>query len=106
MLLSETAVREPEGLGWPVYQRLTDLGRMQKSLEEGGDKFEQIANVKTIIKAYKSKKLGWAGLITYWSKGKKLCEPRPFDWDEFEAINSRHDGSKGFWTEGVSIPCT
>lgn len=52
--------------------------------------------------AYRSKSLPWAiGLVTYWAKGKQLCQPRPFDWDEFEAINTANEDHKSFWVEGV-----
>lgn len=69
-----------------------------------GDKNSQIPNIQAILQAYRSKSLTWTdGLVTYWAKGKKLCEPRPFDWDEFEAINSANGGHKSFWVEGVSL---
>ncbi|KAJ5983909.1 hypothetical protein N7481_006008, partial [Penicillium waksmanii] len=42
------------------------------------------------------------GLVTCWSKGVKLSEPRPFDWDEFEAINRKHDGHEAFWVERLA----
>jgi hypothetical protein len=68
-----------------------------------GDKNNQMANIKSILEAYRTKSLPWVtGLVTYWAKGKQLCQPRPFNWDEFEAINAPNGGDKGFWVEGVS----
>ncbi|KAJ5640183.1 uncharacterized protein N7484_008045, partial [Penicillium longicatenatum] len=40
------------------------------------------------------------GLVTYWSHGDQLCQPRPFNWEEFDAINDAHEGYVGFWVEG------
>lgn len=70
---------------------------------KGKDSYCQIPNIDALINAYETKSLSWnPGLVTYWSGGRKLCEPRPFDWDEFEAINKANAGFKSFWTEGVS----
>ncbi|KAJ5171983.1 hypothetical protein N7492_004576, partial [Penicillium capsulatum] len=62
----------------------------------------QLENIKAVIKAYEDGSLDWRqGFVTYWSKGKQLCQPRPFHWDEFEAIYDKYDGHNSFWTEGV-----
>jgi hypothetical protein len=61
-----------------------------------------LKNIKAITKEYKSGRLDLTGLVTYWSKGKQLSQPRPFNWDELEAIQKRHGDSQGFWVEGVS----
>lgn len=91
-----------------VIKRLAILMEIQEDLETKDDKTEtktnQLSNVKALVKAYRSHELEWhEGLITYWSHGKKLCEPRPFDWDEFEAVNDKYEGHKGFWVEGSDV---
>lgn len=80
---------------------------MKSNIERGidSDKDKQLPNIKSIMYAYENHHLDWTpGLVTYWSKGQPLCAPRPFDWDEFEAINKANDGHKSFLVEGVSIP--
>ncbi|KAJ5116149.1 hypothetical protein N7456_000497 [Penicillium angulare] len=97
---------EPLNLGLDVYERINALEMIRYSFEEGkyDDTYEQLPNVKSLLAAYRSKDLTWLpGLVTYWSKGKRLCEPRPLDWDEFEALSRASNGEKGFWVEGVSI---
>ncbi|KAJ5915125.1 hypothetical protein N7454_011237 [Penicillium verhagenii] len=93
------------GKSWAVVQRIESLESMQKSLEdsEEEDEYKQLANVKALLKAYKSGELDWyaPGLVTYWSHGRQLCQPRPHDWDEFLEVNIKHDGEEGFWMEGV-----
>jgi hypothetical protein len=65
------------------------------------DSTEQRRNIRAILQAYRSKKLVWyPKLVTYWPNGQQLCEPRPFDWDEFEVINHAHGGHKGFGGKG------
>lgn len=67
-------------------------------------KARQLENIKAVIRAYKKGRLDWReGYVTYWSKGKQLCKPRPFDWDEFEAIYDGYNGHESFWTEGVGF---
>lgn len=95
--------RFPSGLSWDVVQRLASLERIRAHLENIRDPDDEIANIDAIMKLYKSGDLTWnRELVTYWSKGKQLCQPRLFEWDEFEAINAKHEGHKGFWVEGVS----
>lgn len=91
-----------EQLSWDAIQRLHQLEDMRIDLESTEDEYEQLPNIEALIEAYQSGQLYWnTGLVTYWSKGVQISQPRPFDWDEFEAINSHHEGYKGFWTEGV-----
>lgn len=98
------AVGEPKGLSWAVIQRIDTLKLAQTHLREQGDRYDQLKNLEAILTAYRRRKLDWNDdLVTYWSYGKQLCQPRPFRWDEFEAINSAHQGTKSFWTEGVSF---
>lgn len=67
-----------------------------------GDQWNQLPNVNALIEAYQNGTLrSWPRLVTYWSRGRQLSQPRPFDWDEFEAINYDHNGEEGFWVEGV-----
>lgn len=95
---------EPAGLSWPVVQRLQTLGGTLKWLQSEDDKYELVANVTNIMAAYRSGQLRWnPGLVTYWSKGVQLCQPRPFKWDEFDLINAEHAGHTGFWVEGVCL---
>lgn len=95
--------RFPSGLSWEVVQRLASLERIKAHLEKIEDPDDEIENINAIMKQYKSGDLTWnRELVTYWSKGNQLCQPRLFDWDEFEAINAKHQGHKSFWVEGVS----
>ncbi|KGO36714.1 hypothetical protein PEX1_026270 [Penicillium expansum] len=91
-----------EELSWDTIQRVHALEAMKTDLTSTADECEQLPNIEALLEAYKSGELDWNnGLVTYWSKGVQISQPRPFDWDEFEAINSHHEGHKGFWTEGV-----
>ncbi|KAJ5938750.1 hypothetical protein N7466_001884 [Penicillium verhagenii] len=96
------------GKSWNVVQRIEMLEIMQKYLEgtKDGDEYQQLANVKALLEAYKSGQLDWnaPGLVTYWSHGVQLCQPRPHDWDEFLEVNREHDGEEGFWMEGSRDP--
>jgi hypothetical protein len=93
---------EAEDLSWNVVQRLDDLENIRSWLEKGNDDDDQISNVHAIIQAYTVGDLDWnAGLVTYWSKGKQLCQPRPFKWEEVLAISEKHKGHIGFWVEGI-----
>ncbi|KAJ5214883.1 hypothetical protein N7468_010562 [Penicillium chermesinum] len=91
---------ERDDLSLPVLRRIQDLRRLGEALEEGGDT-DKLPNVRAILTAYRTKNLAWTDLVTYWSKGQQLSQPRPFDWDEFEAINAKHQGHKSFWVEGI-----
>jgi hypothetical protein len=98
------AATERSDHSWDVIQRLDMLKTIQKHFEDKEDKYDQLPNVKAIIHAYRSKKLDWIpGLVTYWSHGTQLCEPRPHDWVECNALNDKYDGTKSFWVEGVSL---
>jgi hypothetical protein len=88
---------------WDVLQRIDSLKTMEKWFETEQDEYNQLPNVKALLEAYRSRKLDWyGGLVTYWSHGRQLCEPRPHCWHEFEAINRKHKGWESFWVEGVS----
>lgn len=95
--------REDSALSEAVVQRLESLDSLWESIYKAGDRFEQLVNIEAVMDAYRSGELQWNGLVTYWSFGSQLCQPRPFNWDEFEAINERYEGSMSFWTEGVSV---
>ena len=61
-----------------------------------------IQNIDAIMETYRSRKLKWnPQLVTFWSKGKQLSKPRPFDWDELEAIKKELATRGSFWVEGV-----
>jgi hypothetical protein len=96
-------------LSWPVVQRVETLEKILKWLpkEDPEDEWQQLENLKALMKAYKDKSLDWTpGLVTYWSKGFKLCEPRPWEDEEFMHINVKHKGHTGFWVEGVWRSCS
>lgn len=96
---------EDKGISWPALHRIDALAILDIALQ-GGDTKNQLPNVRAILSAYRNKTLLWTnGLVTYWSKGKQISQPRPFVWDEFDAINSAHQGHDGFWVEGVGDPC-
>jgi hypothetical protein len=84
--------------------RIHELETMRTDLKNSGDSSKQLQNIKALLSAYRSGRLDWnPGLVTYWSNGVQICQPRLFEWDEFELVNSEHEGNKGgFWTEGVS----
>lgn len=93
---------EPNGLSLQVVQRLHDLKAIEKTLEQR-DVWKQLPNVQSLMEAYRSKKLVWEeGSVTYWSRGSQICKPKQFKWKDFEEVNRKFDGYKGFWVEGVS----
>ncbi|KAJ5699041.1 hypothetical protein N7462_001046 [Penicillium macrosclerotiorum] len=94
-------VKAPPHSSWDVVERIDRLHQIQEEIEKQGDGYEQIPNVRSILTAYQSGELDWTGLVTYWSHGNQISQPRPFDWDEFEAINKKYEGSKSFWVEGT-----
>ncbi|KAJ5425036.1 hypothetical protein N7465_000106 [Penicillium sp. CMV-2018d] len=96
---------QPAGLSWPVVQRLDTLQGTLEWLQKGNDEYELVANVTNIMAAYRAGQLRWIpGLVTYWSRGAQLCNPRPFRWDEFKIINAQYAGHTGFWVEGLDGP--
>ncbi|KAJ5957464.1 hypothetical protein N7501_011743 [Penicillium viridicatum] len=93
-----------EELSWETVQRVHQLETMKTDLANTTDDYEQLPNIEALLEAYKSGELVWnTGLVTYWLKGARISQPRPFDWDEIEAINSHHQGYKGFWAEGMKL---
>ena len=93
------------GRSYEVAQRLDELSDIQKHLILEEDEFDQLPNVRALMLHYKTGKLQWnEGLVTYWSHGKQLCQPRPFKWDEFFRVNKKYKGYRSFWVEGVSSP--
>ncbi|CAG8198880.1 unnamed protein product [Penicillium nalgiovense] len=96
---------EPVGLSWSVVLRLDTLTTMLEWLSSKNDEWDLVGNVTNVMAAYRSGNLRWTpGLVTYWSKGVQLCQPRPFKWDEFDFINAKHDGHTGFMVEGGQVP--
>ncbi|KAJ5084120.1 hypothetical protein NUU61_008699 [Penicillium alfredii] len=96
---------EPEIQDENVAQRLHWLKFTEAELVKDGDKGEHLPNVRALIKAYRSGKLAWDETkVTYWSKGKQLCEPQEFDVEGFKKINLANNGHKGFWVEGGEKP--
>ncbi|KAJ5287739.1 hypothetical protein N7478_003425 [Penicillium angulare] len=96
-VLEKVMARFP-GVSPHVAERLEILEAQGKYLIERDDDLELVSNVRNIISAYKSCQLDWyPGLVTYWSHGKRLCEPRPFDFQEFAEVNRKHKGWSGFW---------
>ncbi|KAJ5100541.1 hypothetical protein N7456_006593 [Penicillium angulare] len=98
-----------------VRIRLDHLYSIAKDIEIHGSgdsespsrnvKNTQLPNIRAVIDAYYARKLEWTpGLVTYWSRGKQLCEPRQYNWDEFEAIYKKHNGHESFWVEGAATP--
>lgn len=94
-------VDEP-GLDWTTVQRLVDLEGTKQWLIAHGDRYKLLSSVIAIMAAYRAKKLSWIpGRVTFWSFGRKLSEPKPFDWSEFGRLSEKHGGSQGLWVEGV-----
>ncbi|KAJ5691537.1 hypothetical protein N7488_012272 [Penicillium malachiteum] len=91
---------ESQDLSESAIKRIASLRETELGLQEKGNT-SQLVNVQAILAAYRSKALDWtAGLVTYWSGGQQLCQPRPFSWDEFEVINDACNRSESFWVEG------
>ncbi|KAJ5580244.1 uncharacterized protein N7459_006229 [Penicillium hispanicum] len=101
----EMMSKEPEGLSWESVQRLDHLKLIEEYYEDKDDT-KQLANIRGVMQAYRSKRLAWTQeLVTYWASGVQLCQPRPFDWDEFEAIyDDQMEKNASFWTEGIGSP--
>lgn len=73
-----------------------------KSLYSQRDPQQKLVTIMALLDAYNTKKLEWTpGLVTYWQKGRQLCQPRPFDWDEYEAVQRENGDMWSFWVEGV-----
>ncbi|KAJ5169197.1 uncharacterized protein N7482_004791 [Penicillium canariense] len=92
------------GLSWAVIQRLEDLKGIRDWLEEEGDHLELKPIVEALMVAYKDGNLDIytdLGLVTYWSKGKQISQPRPFDLQEYQAIAHEFRGDRAFWVEGL-----
>ncbi|KAJ5155282.1 hypothetical protein N7492_008085, partial [Penicillium capsulatum] len=94
---------EDKNHSWEVIQRINSLKSLRANLKNGDPNGEMI-NVKALLKAYRKGNLLWnSGLVTYWSKGRQLCQPRRFDWDEFEAIGDKYEYRKAMWVEGICL---
>lgn len=90
-----------------VLKRLCTLRRtldyLKGGKDGGNDQYKLAKTVEVITSAYEKGNLGWNdGLVTYWSCGKQLSEPRTFIQEEFEEIADKHKGHQSFWVEGVS----
>ncbi|KAJ6084577.1 hypothetical protein N7486_011377 [Penicillium sp. IBT 16267x] len=96
----EELIAEYPGLDWLVIQRIKTLQEIDDWLEESEDKYKLRGNVKAVTDTYKSRKLTWTpGLVTYWSKGVQVSEPRPWNIDENAAIAKHFGGDEDFWVE-------
>lgn len=92
------------GLSWPAVQRVNTLSTILESFRAGKEENKMIDTVVAIIKEYRSGTLDWhPGLVTYWNAGTKICQPRPFLWEEFAFLHDEHNGYESFWVEGVSL---
>ena len=98
-----------------VLKRLCTLRRTLDYLKGTDDKegeedegkehqYKLVKTVEAIINAYKKGNLGWNdGLVTYWSRGKQLSEPRTFIQKEFEEIANKHKGYPGILGRGCEL---
>ena len=91
-------------LSLDVIKRLDDLKLMEADLRAGGnDPCGFGPNIAALINAYRTRQLDWhPGLVTYWSNGIQICQPRPFHYQECLQVNQLYNGHTGFWVEGVS----
>lgn len=101
MIQSEEAF---PGLSLDVIKRLDDLKGMEADLRaRGKDPSGLGPNIAALINAYRTRQLDWhPGLVTYWSNGIQICQPRPFHYQEFLQVNQLYNGHASFWVEGVS----
>ncbi|KAJ5159992.1 uncharacterized protein N7482_006996 [Penicillium canariense] len=102
------------GLSLSVIRRLDVLKDMERQLQAKLQATEakeakkeedrgHLSNIIAIMAAYRSRELEWnPGLVTYWSHGVQLCQPRPFHYEEFLRVNQEHNGHTGFWVEGLT----
>ncbi|KAJ5087444.1 hypothetical protein N7456_011060 [Penicillium angulare] len=99
--LIESQRSERPDLSKYAVARIASLRETESGLRGKREFRSQLVNVQAILAAYRSKTLDWTpGLVTYWSEGQQLSQPRPFSWDEFEAINDACNRSESFWLEG------
>ncbi|KAJ6083990.1 hypothetical protein N7486_010790, partial [Penicillium sp. IBT 16267x] len=100
----ESMAREP-GLSWVIVQRLIELEDAKEFLGTLINNYGQIPNTTAIMAAYRSGKLNLTeGLITYWSNGEQVSQPRPFNWDELFALCDKYNGYEGgFWVEPIKL---
>ncbi|KAJ5721100.1 uncharacterized protein N7483_009034 [Penicillium malachiteum] len=109
MLVKKKLHRDDTMARWPkmsfqVAKRLDFFKGLKEHLHENGDKHKVRSTIEAIMKQYLTKNLDWVpGSVTYWSYGKQLTQPKPFDWDEFLDLNTEYEGWSGFWVEGVPI---
>lgn len=97
-------MKEYPGLSWEAVQRISQLKAIGRWLEGNGDKFKLIPTVLAVINSYESGDLEWnAGLVSYWSHGQKVAEPRPFKAEEFMKLSKEYKGNEGFWVEDVRL---
>ncbi|KAJ5378406.1 hypothetical protein N7509_011525 [Penicillium cosmopolitanum] len=89
----------PLDLDSAVAIRLRDLKNVREDLKNNGDKRNLLSTVNALIEAYMSKGLNWNdGLVTYWSKRKKVCDgPKEFTWKDFDLYSEMHQGHQSFW---------
>lgn len=98
----QIAEKEPVGLDRSTVERLGNLEKLRYLEKMRGNPQGHIQNIDAIMETYRSRKLKWTPqLVTFWSKGKQLSKPRPFDWDELEAIKKELATRGSFWVEGV-----
>lgn len=94
---------EPSGLSWSVIVRLQNLDLIAKSIENKGDPYKKLRSLKAIMAAYRSGQLEWhPGLVTYWSQGCQVSQPRPHDLNEAVLLAEHFANQDLFWAEGVS----
>ncbi|KAJ5724924.1 hypothetical protein N7493_006652 [Penicillium malachiteum] len=99
---AEAMERWPLVSSFDVAKRLDFFKGLLEHLHEKGDKHKVQSTIEAIMKQYLTKNLDWIpGNVTYWSYGKQLTQPRPFDWNEFLALNFKYEGWAGFWVEGM-----
>ena len=87
---------------WNCVLRMKELSLLKQSFKRSLD-HEAIVNVRAVVLAYRTRTLKWnPSLVTYWVNGKRLCMPRPFDWDEFELIGEECEGgTEDVWVEAI-----
>jgi hypothetical protein len=70
-----------------------------------------IQRTTALIAAYKNGWLEWRddGKVTYWYKGKQLCELKEYDSKEYDPeehrrIAGEQEDARGLWVEGLRLP--
>lgn len=103
---SDERMQQYPGISEAAVERIYALENVKSELEDMNDQDDQVRNVQAIIEAYENGSVDWTGdgQVSYWADGAKITGPKPYTDEEFLDLTwqSRKDGGKPLWVEGVS----